>query len=322
MASLLFEAGPNAGRRYKLGGGDYIIGRRSDCQIFVPDMRVSRQHARVVRDGNGWAIEDLGSNNGTFVDGKQVQRGPIAHQDQITIVSNKIRVDIPESSKGVPSYDANVTIVDLRNPKIFVSNEEGSDSNFLNQSLAGVQDSQRELRLIERKLNALTSVLQSAANTTDPLVLLDKIVEALLEVFPEAESVGVLVQDDASGELRVQTKGHRKKPLDADMRVPGTIVRHVVQDRRGILLQEDALDPVTPSSADARGMALALEPSGSRMGAPLQSHGENYGAIYVEGEGRSFKQEDVDLLTEHRRASCPRHARRSAATASSQPGPT
>src|SRR5688500_7668982 len=39
VASLLFQAGPNAGRRYKLGDGDYIIGRRSDCQIFVPDMR-------------------------------------------------------------------------------------------------------------------------------------------------------------------------------------------------------------------------------------------------------------------------------------------
>ncbi len=257
-------------------------------------MRVSRQHARVVRDGDGWSIEDLGSNNGTFVNGKQVQSGPIQHRDEITIANNKIRVDIPESSKGGPSYDANVTIVDLRNPKVFVSNEESSESNFLNASLAGVQDSQREMRLIERKLNALTSVLRSAATTTDPLALLDKIVEALLEVFPDAASVGVLVQDEKSGELKVQTKRHRKKTAGADMRVPGTIIRHVVQDRRGILLQEDDVDLSSPA---ADSMPLGLEPSGSRMGAPLQSHGENYGAIYVEGQGRNFKQEDVDLLT-------------------------
>lgn len=296
MASLLFQAGPNAGRRYKLGDGDYIIGRRSDCQIFVPDMRVSRQHARVVRSGDGWSIEDLGSNNGTFVNGKQVQSGPIAHRDEITIANNKIRVDIPESTKGLPSYDANVTIVDLRNPKVFVSNEESSDSSFLNASLAGVQDSQRELHLIERKLNALTSVLQSAATTSDPLILLDKIVEALLEVFPAAASVGVLVQDAESGELKVQTKRHRRKSAGADMRVPGTIIRHVVQDRRGILLQEDDVEPKTPAHG-VKSMPVGLEPSGSRMGAPLQSHGENYGAIYVEGQGQNFKQEDVDLLT-------------------------
>ena len=295
LASLLFQAGPNAGRRYKLGDGDYIIGRRSDCQIFVPDMRVSRQHARVVRDGDGWNIEDLGSNNGTFVNGKQVQSGPIAHRDEITIANNKIRVDIPESTKGGPSYDANVTIVDLRNPKVFVSNEDSSDANFLNASLAGVQDSQRELRLIERKLNALTSVLRSAATTSDPLVLLDKIVEALLEVFPDADSVGVLVQDKATGELKIQTKRHRKKSSGADLRVPGTIIRHVVQDRRGILLQEDNVEPKTP--ANGVKVVTGIEPSGSRMGAPLQSHGENYGAIYVEGHGQKFRQEDVDLLT-------------------------
>ncbi|HET7505744.1 MAG TPA: FHA domain-containing protein, partial [Kofleriaceae bacterium] len=65
MPSLVFLAGPIAGRRYKLADGEYIIGRRSDCQIFVPDMRVSRQHARLWKDGEAWQIEDLGSNNGT-----------------------------------------------------------------------------------------------------------------------------------------------------------------------------------------------------------------------------------------------------------------
>ena len=60
MVSLVFIAGPNAGRRYKLADGEYIIGRRSDCQIFVPDMRVSRQHARLRQDGPRWALEDLG----------------------------------------------------------------------------------------------------------------------------------------------------------------------------------------------------------------------------------------------------------------------
>jgi len=298
VASLLFQAGPNAGRRYKLGDGDYIIGRRSDCQIFVPDMRVSRQHAKVVRDGEGWKIEDLGSNNGTFVNGKQVQSGPIQHKDEITIANNKIRVDIPPSSKSGVSYDANVTIVDLRNPKIFISSDEGSDSNMSSANLAGAQDGHREMRLIERKLNALTSVLQTAATTTDPLVLLDKIVEALLEVFPEAETVGVLVQDEKSGELKVQTKRNRKKHITSDMRVPGTIIRHVVQDRRGILLQGDDVAIAGPPIASPTGTIVAgIEPSGSRMGAPLQSHGENYGAIYVEGQGRKFKQEDVDLLT-------------------------
>ena len=59
MPSLIFLAGPIAGRRYKLGEGEYVIGRRSDCQIFVPDMRVSRQHARLWREGEQWSLEEV-----------------------------------------------------------------------------------------------------------------------------------------------------------------------------------------------------------------------------------------------------------------------
>ncbi len=296
MASLLFEAGPNAGRRYKLGEGDYIIGRRSDCQIFVPDMRVSRQHAKIQHNGEDWTIEDLGSNNGTYVNGKQVQVGAITHQDEISIANNRIRVEIPEMAKAGFGNDANVTIVDLRNPKIFVS-DGSSDSGLLSASLLGIPESQRDMRLLERKVNALTSLLESAATTTDPLVFLDKIVETLLDVFPAADSVGVLVQDEKTGDLKVQTKRHRKKMVSRDMRVPGTIIRHVVQDRKGILLQSD--DPATGllDRAKVPVASHGIEPSGARMGAPLQSQDENFGAIYVESRQGKFEQDDVNLLT-------------------------
>jgi hypothetical protein len=62
-------------------GGDPIalfdglrIGRNEDNDVVVADGRVSRHHARIDADGGGFAIEDLHSSNGTFVDGAQVQR--------------------------------------------------------------------------------------------------------------------------------------------------------------------------------------------------------------------------------------------------------
>lgn len=300
MASLLFQAGPNAGRRYKLGNGDYIIGRRSDCQIFVPDMRVSRQHARVRREDGAWCIEDLGSNNGTYVNGQRVQAESLRDQDEITIANNRIRVELPEQNpRGENAFDANVTIVDLKNPRIYVSSDDSSDSRFLNASLAGVQVSQREQRLLERKLSALTSILESAANTTDPDQLLELLVQRLLDVFPMADSVGVLVEDERTGELRVKTHKHRSSAYGGDFKVPGTIIRHVVKDRRGILLQ----DTSNGESEGARAVSTPVpgvagpEIAGSRMGAPIQARNENYGVIYVEGEARHFRQEDVDLLT-------------------------
>ena len=50
------------------------IGRNDDNDVTIADGRVSRHHARIVADGSGFAIEDLQSSNGTFVDGAQVQR--------------------------------------------------------------------------------------------------------------------------------------------------------------------------------------------------------------------------------------------------------
>src|SRR5580693_5517102 len=112
MPSLIFMAGPIAGRRYKLGEGEYVIGRRSDCQIFVPDMRVSRQHARLWRQGEGWTLEDLGSNNGTFINGVRLQEATqLRNDDEITIANNRIRVEAQEVSSDPRFPEGNVTIV-------------------------------------------------------------------------------------------------------------------------------------------------------------------------------------------------------------------
>ena len=341
MASLIFQAGPNAGRRYKLGDGDYIIGRRSDCQIFVPDMRVSRQHARIRRENQQWAIEDLGSNNGTYVNGQRVQSGVLRDQDEIVIANNRIRVELPDSQpRGRSEFDAHVTIVDLKTPSIVVSSDDsssGDSQRFWHSSavLAGVQDSLREQRILERKLTALSSILEFAAQSSEPTQLLDSLCGALLDVFPSADSVGVLVEDERTRELKAITHRTRRPTAGGgDIKVPGTIIQHVVQDRRGILLQESlvargasqasgvisrvggggpgmsgpgglgpSLPPITPpldggprGGRDGAAADGTSEPVGSRMGAPIQAYNNHYGVIYVESGARTFRQEDVDLL--------------------------
>ncbi len=294
LASLIFVAGPNAGRRYKLGDGDYIIGRRSDCQIFVPDMRVSRQHARLRRENGSWCVEDLGSNNGTFVNGGRIQQqASLKHEDEITIANNRIRVELP-SGKSASTFDSHVTIVDLDNPAIFTSRDDSSDSSSSTgrswHSLVGLSESQKNARLIERKLAAVQAILELAANTVDADELLESVVSQLLEVFPQAASVGVLVEDERTGELRVQVHKQRESnQFSGDLRVPGTIIDHVVNDRRGVLLREHE---VATAGSDGK-----KEPTGQRMGAPLQARNVHYGVVYVECTQGSFRQDDLDLLT-------------------------
>ncbi len=290
--SLIFLAGPNAGRRYKLTEGDYIIGRRSDCQIFVPDMRVSRQHARIHRVNNDWTVEDLGSNNGTFVNGERVQSTALSHDDEITIANNRIRVEMPKKGKG--EFDSHVTIIDVNNPAVFLDRDSGETSLSFLQSSPGTKNEPMSARYLARKLHAVQAILETAANVADPDQLLESIVEQLLEVFPQAHSVGVLVEDERTGELRVRCHRTRKKNVfGGDLRVPGTIIDHVVRDHRGVLLSETR----EGDRGDFRGPDPAREPNGSRMGAPLQARNVHYGVIYVECKDRSFRQDDLDLLT-------------------------
>jgi serine phosphatase RsbU (regulator of sigma subunit)/pSer/pThr/pTyr-binding forkhead associated (FHA) protein len=291
MPSLVFLAGPIAGRRYKLADGEYVIGRRSDCQIFVPDMRVSRQHARLWKDGEGWTLEDLGSNNGTFINGVRLQQATtLRHDDEILIANNRIRVEAREATTDtkLPPEGAAVTIVDVgvgASSLIRSREDSGSGSNRLpaiSSGLISVAD-QRAIRLIERKLDALTQILHATASSDTAEALLQKLVDALLDLFPQAEDVGVLVEDERTGELRVQCQKHRKQPFGGDLRVPGTIIQHVVSDRRGVLLGDGS------KAEDGEGI-------GNRMGAPLIYHGSHYGVVYVESKTVGFRQEDVDLL--------------------------
>ena len=286
MPSLVFLAGPIAGRRYKLADGEYVIGRRSDCQIFVPDMRVSRQHARLWKTGESWEIEDLGSNNGTFVNGVKVQSATqIRHDDEILIANNRIRVETQETTpENKAPEGAAVTIVDVTGTGSLIRSREDSGSGrmpIVSSGILSVAD-QRAVRLLERKLDALTQILHATAASDTSEALLHKLVDALLELFPQAEDVGVLVEDERTGELKVQCQRHRRQAFGGDLKVPGTIIQHVISDRRGVLLGE---------SADENDEGI-----GTRMGAPLIFHGVHYGVVYVESKHAGFRQEDVDLL--------------------------
>ncbi len=73
------------GRRVVLNGDRVVIGRLEDCGICLADVNASRQHAAFVREGEEWAIEDLGSTNGTLLDGQPVTHEVLQDGDAVEI---------------------------------------------------------------------------------------------------------------------------------------------------------------------------------------------------------------------------------------------
>lgn len=83
--ALVVETGPQAGLSYVLGPGETIAGRGPDSDIFLGDVTVSREHARFLVDDHGLTVEDLGSMNGTYVNGDRVDAYALKPNDELIV---------------------------------------------------------------------------------------------------------------------------------------------------------------------------------------------------------------------------------------------
>lgn len=72
-------------RVFKLSRDATVIGRREDCDLRIPLGEISRKHCRIVRSDDGFLVEDMGSSNGTYVNGKRVQSLDLEAGDTVQI---------------------------------------------------------------------------------------------------------------------------------------------------------------------------------------------------------------------------------------------
>src|SRR5258708_4497696 len=91
--AVLALSGARRGEKHEIVG-ELVIGRATECSIAIADPNLSRHHARFVCDAAALVVEDLGSRNGTFVNGKRVARTTLSDGDIVTIGGSEFRVQI------------------------------------------------------------------------------------------------------------------------------------------------------------------------------------------------------------------------------------
>jgi diguanylate cyclase (GGDEF)-like protein len=87
---LIVLAGPNVGEMYPVEGAESFVGRGTNATIRLGDDSISRRHVRIVVDGKDVRIEDLGSANGTILNGERVTAAPLRDGDKIQLGSTTI----------------------------------------------------------------------------------------------------------------------------------------------------------------------------------------------------------------------------------------
>jgi pSer/pThr/pTyr-binding forkhead associated (FHA) protein len=94
QAELTIESGPDAGHTHRAGDSALRLGRSPDNDLILRDPATSGHHARVERRGEQFWIVDLGSTNGTLVNGEPIQEKELNHGDRITVGQNAVHFSV------------------------------------------------------------------------------------------------------------------------------------------------------------------------------------------------------------------------------------
>jgi phosphoserine phosphatase RsbU/P len=277
-----------AARKVSLDRPVTTIGRSSMNDLPISDKMLSRQHARIVRDNDGGlTVEDLGSRNGTFLNGDRLTMvQPLKPGDRITVGGVTLKVE-SESTTRV---------------RIEGGGEDPLDNTILKASaeLLRAQATETDPRLPAEQLGKLIESLRVVNELTIELLrdisvdellrfLMDKVFETL-----KPDRGLVLLRSRSTGELEPAVVRVAEGISAEDIRLSKTLVAAVVEKRNGLLLMDT-------STGSGVSLADSIRLSGikSVLAAPLENEGEVVGLIYVDCRvgHRSFEEADLRLLT-------------------------
>ncbi len=285
MARLVIVEGRQRGDFHVLMPEGASIGRLAVNDICVADEQVSRQHAVVEFKDGGWRVRDLGSMNGTRVNGKRVDDAHLVSGDRITVGKHVIRFEDETTSKievrdGPPVVPGEGTIVKSLN-EISALVGPGRPSNGV--SLEKSNDT----------LRTLYEVAKALLSTSDPADLLNLIMDQVFKELP-AQRGFLLLLDSETGQLVPSVVRTKEPGFEGCITISSTITDTVIRDRVSVLTEDAATDPRFQS-----GESIVMYGIRSALCAPLWVDEDIIGVIYIDtrNDAYSFTEDDLDLLT-------------------------
>jgi pSer/pThr/pTyr-binding forkhead associated (FHA) protein len=103
---LTVKAGPNPGKVYEFDQDEVVVGRDLGNDIVVSDADISRRHAHLVRQGDAYLVEDLGSTNGTYVNGTRLSGPQLLEGGESILFGSSVEMEY-----APVAYDVNATVI-------------------------------------------------------------------------------------------------------------------------------------------------------------------------------------------------------------------
>jgi sigma-B regulation protein RsbU (phosphoserine phosphatase) len=284
---------------FDLAGVETVIGRHPECTFQINSNMVSRKHAKVTKSGETFVVEDLGSGNGTFVNGKKIEGPtPLIHDDRIKLGPILLRFEWPETALAVPATRPQPAPVTAAEPAKTAFNVDLSEGDEDTSTIMGTLDRSTGFGKLEvnpeAKLKGVLEISRALAGTADLNALLPKILDTLFNIFPHADRGCILFTDPTTGKMVPKAMKHRRAGDDETVKLSRTILKTVLEEKTGILSADAANDSRFQASESISNLTIR-----SMMCVPLLSlSGEPMGVINIDTQNafNQFRTEDLDLL--------------------------
>jgi adenylate cyclase len=273
-----------------LKGQVYLVGRAAGCDLPIHDVTVSRRHAELEVVGAGIRVRDLGSTNGTFLNGGRILDAVATPGARIAFgkVDFVLREEpLAAEMSAEESLDATILRqLPMRGPANIAAQLSDVPQGDSVLRIGGDSFEDRQ----GRKLALLLDIAKELSQQTDVDLLLDKVVGLTFQVMSVDRVVILMTGPD--GELAPRIWRSRVESQAGGWRVPRSITRKAVEERVAVLIENAAVDQRFAGAAVPQSVQSAL------CAPLLGKQGTVLGLIYLDNRAtHSFSEEDLEFLT-------------------------
>ena len=297
------------------------IGRSEDNDLVLSDGSVSRHHAKIIKTNKGYVISDLGSFNGTRVNGKSIQSSPLRQDDEIRVGILKLNFVKEKSSaspldsvilttdgrKGTEQKKIHESIVEEApsedSKELLISTDADKtpiDSSFILDSKKDKKKEEvsEELTSLER-MNKVLFVLYEISKQLHAIhdfnELLQKIMDLIFMVVDADYGYVILTGEKKKDDLAPVVVKYKDDKVKAkgELRASRTIINRVVNNKVAVLTSNAMTD-----SRFGQAQSLMMQQIRSAMCVPLWKKDKVIGVIQLDSvrPDKQFTEDDLELL--------------------------
>jgi adenylate cyclase len=283
-------------------GRTIVVGRAAECDLSIQDPTVSRRHAEVELMDGELRIQDLGSTNGTFLNGRKVKEalapaGARVAFGKVTfdVLRDQLPVPLPAVLTGEDALDATilrqVPVQGRADIASRLGDPTGGGPSLLR--IGGTSLAERQAR----KLALLLDIAKELSQQTRIDRLLDQAVSLTFQVM-DVDRVAILMQgpdEELVPRISRSRGADSDSPNGGSWYVPRAVARKTVTERVALLIENAPID----DRFEGGGTMLRQKVQSALCAPLLGNQGTVLGLIYLDnlGSTHSFAEEDLEFLT-------------------------